>query len=164
MFLGENVLETGNFFPAGDGKSPFLSRAEMDEAAAVVLTTPGHENKEYAIAAETAYSFSEIAKMISDVTGQDVKYYNPDIKTYIEQLVKAGVPEGNAAFFASFGEAIKNGEFDTNHCDIEKLLGRKPISLKEFLKSIYAIYEYKSCDTCENRGNSTDAERISTDK
>ncbi|WP_158286291.1 hypothetical protein [Flavobacterium circumlabens] len=51
--------------------------------------------------------------------------------------MNAGVPEGNAAFFATFAEAIKNGEFDTNRSEVEMLLGRKPISLKEFLKTIY---------------------------
>lgn len=138
MFSGERAVQNGIFFPAGNGKSPFLSRVDMGEAAAVVLTTPGHEDKQYAIAAETAYSFSEIATMLSEITGQDVQYHNPDSKSYVEQLVKAGVPEGNAAFFASFGEAISHGELDTNRSDIEKLLGRKPVSLREFLQTVYA--------------------------
>jgi NAD(P)H dehydrogenase (quinone) len=42
---------------------PFIPRTDIGEAAAVVLTTPGHEYKTYAIAADTAYSFEEIAGM-----------------------------------------------------------------------------------------------------
>jgi NAD(P)H dehydrogenase (quinone) len=137
LFSGENVPDTGIFFPAGDGKTPFVARTEMAEAAAVILTTPGHENKEYAITAETAYSFSEIAGMLSDITGKDVKYHKPDRDSYIEQLVQAGVPRESAAFFAGFGEAIKNGEFDTNRSDLENLLGRKPTGLKAFLTTVY---------------------------
>ncbi|WP_158797979.1 SDR family oxidoreductase [Pedobacter sp. L105] len=139
LFSGEKVLETGIFFPAGEGKTPFVARTEMAEAAAVVLTTSGHENQEYAITAETAYSFSEIAEMLSEITGKEVLYHHPDATAYIEQLVKVGVPKENAAFFAGFGEAIKNGEFDTNRSDLAKLLGRKPLELKEFLKTIYGI-------------------------
>ena len=45
MFIGEKVLETGIFFPAGTGKVPFALRSEMGEAAANVLTGEGHENK-----------------------------------------------------------------------------------------------------------------------
>lgn len=138
MFLGKDVLKNGVFFPAGDGKSPFLARAEMGEAAAVVLTTPGHENVKYTIAAEKAHSFAEIAEMLSEITGQAVKYHKPDAETYIDQLVQAGVPEGDAVFAAGFGKAIKNGEFETGRSDIEKLLGRKAKSLKAFLQSIYA--------------------------
>jgi NAD(P)H dehydrogenase (quinone) len=137
LFAGEKVLETGIFFPAGDGKLPWVSRAEMGEAAAVVLTTPGHENKNYAITADTAYSFQEIAEMLSDITGKDVKYLKPDLNTYIQELVKAGVPKENASFIAGFGTAIANGEFDTHRSDLEKLLGRKPTELKEFLRVTY---------------------------
>jgi len=139
LFSGEKVLETGIFFPAGEGKTPFVARTEMAEAAAVVLTTSGHENQEYAITAETAYSFSEIAGMISEITGKEVKYHHPDAASYMDELVKAGVPKENAAFFAGFGEAIKNGEFDTHRSDLATLLGRKPLELKEFLKTIYGI-------------------------
>jgi NAD(P)H dehydrogenase (quinone) len=138
MFAGENVLEDGIFFPAGAGKTPFLPRTEMAEAAAIVLTTAGHENKEYAIAAETAYSFEEIAGLLSDITGKPVNYHKPDADAYIAQLVKAGVPKDNAAFFAGFGKAIGNGEFDTHRSDLKQLLGRSPVSLEDFLRSIYS--------------------------
>ena len=136
-FAGERVLETGIFFPAGDGKAPFVARAEMAEAAAVVLTTEGHENKEYAITADTAYSFTEIAAMITEITGKEVQYLKPEADAYIAQLVKAGVPEGDAGFFAGFGVAISKAEFDTKRSDLATLLGRKPQGLKEFLQTIY---------------------------
>jgi NAD(P)H dehydrogenase (quinone) len=137
LFSGEKMLETGIFFPAGDGKLPWVPKAEMGEATAVVLTTPGHENKNYAITANTAYSFEEIAEMISEITGKDVKYHKPDVETYIEGLVKSGVPKEVASFLAGFGTAIGNGEFDTKRSDLEKLLGRKPTELKEYLAGVY---------------------------
>lgn len=138
MFVGEKVFEEGIFFPAGDGKTPFVPRADIGEAAAAVLTTPGHENKAYAIAADTAYSFEELAGMLSEISGKVVKYHKPDTNTYIETLVKAGVPKESASFLASFGTAIANGELDTDRSDLEKLLGRKPTPLKEFLRITYA--------------------------
>ncbi|WP_184548155.1 SDR family oxidoreductase [Mucilaginibacter sp. FT3.2] len=137
LFSGETFLETGVFFPAGDGKLPWVPKAEMGEAAAVVLTTPGHEDKNYAITANTAYSFGEIAEMVSEITGKEVKYLNPDADTYVEGLVNAGVPKEIASFLAGFGIAIGNGEFDTNRTDLEKLLGRKPTELKEYLAGVY---------------------------
>ena len=136
-YSGETFLENGIFFPAADGKLPWLPRTEMGEAAAAVLTSPGHEYKTYAITADTAYSFAEIAEMLSAITGKEVKYLKPDINTYIERLVKAGVPKEVASFFGGFGTAITNGEFDTHRSDLENLLGRKPMGLKEFLKITY---------------------------
>lgn len=137
LFSGENVLESGIFFPAGNGKNPFVSRKEMGEAAAVVLSTTGHENKEYAITGNTAYSFSEIAEFLSDIAGKEVKYLQPDVTTYIEELVKAGIAKESASFLAGFGTAIGLNEFDTNRSDLETLLGRKPMDLREFLSVTY---------------------------
>ena len=137
MLLGEQVLETGIFFPAGDGKTPFALRKDMAAAAATVLTTAGHENKEYAVAADTAYSFADIAVILSEVTGKEIKYLNPDKESYIAAVTSAGVPEESAGFLAGFGEAVSRGEFDTHRSDLEKLLGRKPTALKEILKGIY---------------------------
>ncbi|MGN8069569.1 SDR family oxidoreductase [Mucilaginibacter sp. 22184] len=139
LFLGDKVLENGIFFPAGDGKTPFVARTEMAEAAAVVLTTPGHENKAYAMAADTTYSFEDIAQMISEITGKNIQYHKPDAETYVDELVKAGVPRENASFLAGFGTAIAKGEFDTRRSDLEKLLGRKTLGLKEFLTSTYGV-------------------------
>jgi NAD(P)H dehydrogenase (quinone) len=74
---------------AGDGKLPWVPRAEMGEAAAVVLMTLGHQHKTYAITAETAYSFEDIAGMLSAITGKEVKYLKPDLTAFTGALVKA---------------------------------------------------------------------------
>jgi NAD(P)H dehydrogenase (quinone) len=136
-FSGEAFLENGIFFPAGDGKVPFVSRTDIGEAAAVVLTTPGHEYKTYTITANTAHSFEDVAGMLSAITGKQVKYLKPDLNTYIDALGKAGVPKEVVGFLGAFSTAIRNGEFDTQRSDLGHLLGRKPTELKEFLKVTY---------------------------
>lgn len=135
---GKDILHNGISIPAGDGKTPFLPIAEMAETLAVVLTTPGHENKEYSIAAETAFSFAEIADLLSDITGKTIAYHQPEISSYIAQLIQTGASEEDAAYIARFCGAIAKGEFDTNKSDVKQLLGRSPISLKDFLQTIYS--------------------------
>jgi NAD(P)H dehydrogenase (quinone) len=137
IISGNNVLDEGISIPAGNGKVPFLPITEMAEAIAVVLATPGHENKEYVITADAAFSFAEIADLISDILGKRVTYYQPEVDSYIARLVQNGLSEDDSAYLARFGEAIARGEFDTNKSDVKQLLGRSPISLKDFLRSIY---------------------------
>jgi NAD(P)H dehydrogenase (quinone) len=136
-FAGEGFLKNGIFFPAGDGKVPFIPRTDIGEAAAVVLTTPGHEYKTYAITGINAYSFEDIAGFLTEITGEKVTYLKPDLDTYIDALGKAGVPKEVVGFLGAFSTAIRNGEFDTQRSDLEQLLGRKPTELKEFLKITY---------------------------
>jgi NAD(P)H dehydrogenase (quinone) len=83
-------------------------------------------------------SFGEIAEMLSNITGKEVKYHKPDLGTYIETLAAAGVPKEIASFLGGFGTAIGEGEFDTHRSDLKKLLGRNPMELEEFLRITYS--------------------------
>ena len=138
MFLGEKVFETGIFLPAGDGRAAFTTRLNMAEATATILTSDGHENKEYVIANESNYSFNEVAGILSALSGKDIQYTDPAPEVFKDALSKAGVPMEYVVMIAAFNEAIKQGEFSTTGTDLGKLLGRKPTSLKEYLKSVYA--------------------------
>ncbi|QHS63944.1 SDR family oxidoreductase [Chitinophaga agri] len=138
LLSGKDILNKGISIPAGDGKTPFLPIAEMAEAIAVVLTTPGHEHKEYVIAAETAYSFADIADLLSDITGETITYHQPEVSSYISWLIQTGVSEDDAAYISRFCVAIAKGEFDTNKSDVKQLLGRSPVGLKDFLQKIYS--------------------------
>jgi NAD(P)H dehydrogenase (quinone) len=138
IFIGDQVTNTGTIFlPAGDGKMVFASRSDMAEAAAAILTTTGHENKSYEITGNVAYSYNDIAKIITELTGKKITYVSPAREVYQQELSKAGVPAEYIGIFASFSEAMKQGEFDVPDTTLEKLLGRKPTAPKEFLKAVY---------------------------
>lgn len=138
IFVGKNILDEGISIPAGDGKTPFLPITEMAEALAIVLTTPGHQMKEYVIAAETAFSFAEIADLLSDITGQTIAYHQPEVSSYTARLIQAGISKDDAAYIARFGRAIAYNEFDTSKSDVKQLLGRSPVRLDDFLRNIYS--------------------------
>ncbi len=138
MFLGEKVLETGVFFPAGETKSALATRSDMAEATANVLTTEGHENKEYAFSNTENVSFQDVADVLSEISGKKIAYVNPTSEIYVDALTKAGVPAEYIGMFAGFAESIKQGEFNAAKTDLEKLLGRKPTSLKTYMAQVYS--------------------------
>ncbi|MBH2003360.1 MAG: SDR family oxidoreductase [Sphingobacteriia bacterium] len=136
-FMGEKVLETGIYLPAGNGSASFALRQDMAEAAAEILTGSGHENKDYIIANERNYTMHDVAAMLSELSGAEIPYTSPTTATYTDTLSKAGVPEEYIQLIAGFSEAIEQGEFETSHSDLRKLLGRTPTDIKEYLKSVY---------------------------
>jgi NAD(P)H dehydrogenase (quinone) len=137
VFLGEKVLEKGIFLPAGDTKTAYALRSDMAEAAANILTGNSHENREYYISNTEAVSFYDIAGILSDISGKKVTYANPDVKTFTDTLTDGGVSKDFIGFLLSFSEGIKQGEFLPDRTDLEKLLGRKPVTAKDFLSGIY---------------------------
>jgi NAD(P)H dehydrogenase (quinone) len=138
MFLGEKVAETGVYFPAGNGKAAFALRKDMAEATAVILSGTGHENREYLFSNTECVSFADIAGMLSGIFGKSIGYANPSAEDFRNTLKKAGVPDILIGIQAGFGEAIRQGEFAATGNDLEKLLGRKPVSVKDCLTSIYS--------------------------
>jgi len=138
VYIGEKVLETGVFFPAGEGKTAGATREEMAEVAANVLISPDkHENRAYNISNNESFTYAEVAETIASVSGKPVSYYSPSQEEYKQMLAGAGVPEGFITLLAAFGEAIKRNEFDTPGTDLETLLGKKPVSLKAFFQKVY---------------------------
>tara|TARA_R110000765_G_scaffold216435_6_gene321041 strand:+ start:586 stop:1455 length:870 start_codon:yes stop_codon:yes gene_type:complete len=139
MFIGEHILENKTIYlPAGEGKCAFVSREDMAKAGAIVLTTKDHANKEYNITAEEAYSYKDIAEMISEVTGKDILYVSPSQKEFTATLKENGVPDDIIRMMAGFSEATKIGEFKQTSHDVTNLIGEKPTKLKEYLRSVYA--------------------------
>jgi len=139
MFLGENVLETGIFFPAGEGQTAFTLRNDIAEAIANVLLSDGHENKSYFISNTESITITEAASVLSELSGKTIAYNSPTSEAYTELLSNAGVPSEYVQMFAGFAEAIKQGEFASDKTDLEELLGRKPIAIKEYLAQAYGL-------------------------
>ena len=134
FYIGDKVLETGIFFPAGNGKIPFAMRKEMGEAIANVLTRDGHINKVYNIGAEKSYSFYDIASELSELSGKKITYTEAEPTAFVEQLKQSGMPEMMRNMFVGFSTAMRNGDFDVPTDDLKNLLGRKPGSLNEYLQ------------------------------
>lgn len=137
MFFGEQVLQTGIFFPAGDTGAAYVSRNDLAEAVANVLISDNNESKEYSMNNIENYSMEKSAAILSEITNTPVNYTSPSAEVYSDVLANAGVPSEYIGMFIGFGAAIQQGEFLTASTDLENLLGRKPISLEDFLKQVY---------------------------
>lgn len=137
MFLGEQVLEQGIFFPAGEGQAAYVSRKDLAEAVANVLISDENESKEYAMNNVENYSMKNIADTLSEMTNSTVNYTSPSPEDYTDVLTKAAVPAQYIGMFVGFAQAIKQGEFEAESSDLEKLLGRKPSTLADFLRTTY---------------------------
>lgn len=138
MFVGANVLETGIFFPAGEGKVAFAARQDLGEATATILTTEGHENKTYNLTGTTASSFADVSATLSEITGKTVAYTSPEPAAFEAMLKQFGLPEGIVLMSVLFAAGIQNGDFDLPSSTLEQFLGRKTTDLKTFLKATYS--------------------------
>jgi len=140
VFMGQNVLETGTIFlPAGNGRLSAATRTDLASASIAVLTEPGHENKRYDLDGDESLSFTDVANILSELSGKTVQYVSPSPEEFHQALSGAGVPEEAIWGASAFSQAIAGGEFDFPGTTLEQLLGRKPVSIREYLKEAYAL-------------------------
>lgn len=139
MFLGENVVETGVFFPAGDGKVAYALREDLGEATANILLSEGHENQTYHLTGSETISFAEVAAALSELSGKEVSYINPENDVFEGALKQFGLPEPIIQMSVLFAAGIKNNDFNKTYGSLEKFLGRKPTDIKTYLKAAYKL-------------------------
>ena len=137
MILGEKVLTDGYAMPMGNGKLSFATRQDMAIGSAKVLSTNGHDNKTYEFGGTVSVGFAEILETLSKLSGKKLEYTPIDSAIYEQQSKEAGIPDMYIQANLGFAAQVKNGYFDHPTQDLANILGREPISVKEFLKETY---------------------------
>lgn len=126
-----NALQKGHWqYPAGNGKVSFVSRLDIAEALANVLTEKGHENKVYEISGSKAYTFADTARLLN-ISYSDVP------NAYLEKgMAAAHLPEELISCMVSMVDGIKANEFAYVEKDLEYLLRRQPLSFESYLRNL----------------------------
>lgn len=70
------------FVPAGGGRTNFIDVADIAEAAAVVLTEPGHLGRAYELTGSQALTYDEVAMTLSRACGRTIEYARPSRKEF----------------------------------------------------------------------------------
>lgn len=121
---------------AGEGKISSAARADYAEAAAVVLTSEGHEGKTYELSGDESYTLTDLAAEVSKQTGKEIPYNNLPEAEYAGALVSIGLPEGMAQFYAAFDtSAAKNDLFDEGKT-LSQLIGHPTTPLADSVKVV----------------------------
>lgn len=129
-------IQAGGFIgSAGEGKISSATREDYAEAAAVVLTTEGHENKIYELAGDDAYTLSDLAAEISKQTGKDIPYNNLSEADFTAALVRIGLPEPFAQVLADSDAKASKGALYSDDKTLSKLIGRPTTPLAEVVKT-----------------------------
>lgn len=139
MFLGANVLETGIFFAAGEGKVAFATRKDLGEGIAAILAKLETESKVYHLSSTQAHSFTDIARMLTELSGKEVTYVSPDKETFERTLKGFGLPEEIVLMSVLFADGMKHQDFEQTDDTLEKLLGHPQTHLSTFLKETFQL-------------------------
>ena len=129
-------VQAGAFIgSAGEGKISSATREDFAEAAAVVLTTEGHENKIYELAGDESYTLTDLAAEISKQINKDIPYSNLPKSDFVTALLGIGLPEGFAQVLADSDEKASKGSLFSDDKTLSTLIGRPTTPLATVVKN-----------------------------
>ncbi|MET0726221.1 MAG: SDR family oxidoreductase [Leifsonia sp.] len=129
--VGEDGVIRG---PAGSGRLAGVARADVARVATAVLRDPSpHYGHTYELTGPEAISLHEVARILSTGLGRPVSYHEESVDEAYASRAQYGAPAWQVDAWVSTYTAIAAGELATVSRDVERITGRRPLSLPELL-------------------------------
>lgn len=130
------ILASGHWYTsAGDGRISYGARDDLAAAIAAGLASGATESATYTLTGPKAYTVAEVAALVTEVTGKPIEVVQLSDEALTEGMKAAGLPEPVARLLVSFDAASRTGNLGMVTDSVEKLSGRKSVSLRQFLEA-----------------------------
>jgi uncharacterized protein YbjT (DUF2867 family) len=114
---------------------------DVAEVIRLVLTDDAHRNKSYDLTGPEALSLAQVAEKFSSVLGRKIRYVAQPVEDFRKILTQVGLPEWRVnAVCDEFKLLSKKSSAHTTDT-IQKLLGRPPTSVEQFVKDHIGLYQ-----------------------
>jgi NAD(P)H dehydrogenase (quinone) len=132
----EQIVRDGRFVTfTPDARVAYVTREDCAEAAAAVLTTPGHDNKAYNITGPDAIGPRELAELAANVSGKPVQLVALSEDEYRQQLRDAGMTEAAINGNVSFAKELDSPYLREPSTAVKDLTGKPPTSVRMLLEA-----------------------------
>ena len=121
------------FLPAGKGRTAFVDVRDIGAVAADVFTGSDHIGMAYTLSGSRSLDYYEVAEILSSELGRTITYQNPSVAEYVERLRVNGSPEEFIKVQKMLYFVVRHNFSSGTKSDITKLLGREPITFKQFV-------------------------------
>ncbi|ROQ16613.1 MULTISPECIES: SDR family oxidoreductase [unclassified Curtobacterium] len=129
--VGEDGVIRG---PAGDGAMAAVARADVARVATAVLRDPAaHVDRTYELTGPAAITLAEAAAVVSEVRGRTVTYHPETLDEAYASRAQWNPEPWQADAWVSTYTAIAEGALAHVSGDVERITGRRPMSLREVL-------------------------------
>ncbi len=147
--------------PAGEGRAAWVTRDDIADVAAVVLTRDGHDGLTYDVTGPEAITLAETAEILSSATGRKIAYQAQTPhearmtratsgmdKYEAERRAKtgSGLSDYDVEVFVTHFLQIATGELANVSDTVPRLTGHRAQSLAEYLKQHPESYQHLLTD------------------
>ncbi len=120
------------FVPGGQAKVSFIDVRDIGAVAARLLISD--QVGEFDLTGAHAYTHEEAARILSEGTNRSIRYVDADPQEFKAALIKAGLPQDYAEFMIVIYGALRQGFAAPVTPHPEQILGRKALSLADYVR------------------------------
>jgi NAD(P)H dehydrogenase (quinone) len=142
IFGAKGIREEGVLrLPFGDGRHAPITAEDQGRVIAAILENPDqHAGQVYPLFGAVEMNHYQIADAISEALGRPVRYEPADIPTWIEGIKAQGFPEFLRQHLSNVAVDYQNGIFAGNNDLVERIGGKKPTTVQEFITDHLAAF------------------------
>ncbi|MBK9140146.1 MAG: NAD(P)H-binding protein [Verrucomicrobia bacterium] len=130
-FLAPMLKQGGILLAAADGKTTFISVADIAEVAATAFVK-GLTSRQYNLTGPAALDHRTVTAIISKLSRKPITYQAIPEEAMFRGLRGTGMPEGAVQYVGVLYRAVRAGYAATVTTDVETVTGRKPIPFEAF--------------------------------
>jgi uncharacterized protein YbjT (DUF2867 family) len=128
--------------PADDGRVAAVSRDDIADVAAAILTGDGHEGQTYDITGIEAFTLTEAAAELSRATGRQIAFEDESVDEAFASRRASGEPDYVVEGWVTTYTAIAAGEMEAVSDCVERFCDREPQRLGDWLRANPESYRH----------------------
>ncbi len=139
-FIAPMIAQGGIFLAADNAQTSFISTEDIAAVAATAFEKR-HFGAEYNLTGPGALDHAQVAKIISEVSGRHIQYQALSEAAMLQGARDQGVTEGAIQYMAVLYDAVRRGWMAAVTDNVQKVLGRPPISFGTFARKNAAAWK-----------------------
>ncbi|MEM6721623.1 MAG: NmrA family NAD(P)-binding protein [Bacteroidota bacterium] len=125
--------------PMPNAKIPYTDTKDIADVVTKVLLEDAYNGEIVTVTGPKKLTFQEVAQIISTKLGRTIHYQAISMEAFKTGLAQAGAPEPVIWLLSYlFTEVLGHSENQTISNDLERILGRKPITFEEYVDETVA--------------------------
>ncbi|HEX3007035.1 MAG TPA: NmrA family NAD(P)-binding protein [Bacteroidales bacterium] len=132
-FLLDSVLSNEVVVPSVGSREPFVDADDIADVAVAALTDNRHSHQIYELTGPELLSFELVTSQIAKALNRNIHYSEVSIDEYVSILKSFHLPDDYISLIQYLFTEVLDGRNESVTHDIEKVLGRKPTSFKEYI-------------------------------
>jgi uncharacterized protein YbjT (DUF2867 family) len=146
-FYAPSIRAQGAFYSSmGSSRTSYLDVRDIAEVAAKALCGGEHDGKTYELNGPEALTCADVAEKISKQAGVAAQYVDISVDAQRKAMLEQGMPEWQVTALLDLQEYYRAGRGGALDDLLQRLLGRNPMRMDQFLKEHAAEFRAQTAN------------------